>query len=85
MLTHPTLDRLETLGFAAMANAVAEQDRIGGYDAMPFMERLGLVVEAESVARDHKRFVSRLRAAALRQTATIEGERKFYLPLRANA
>lgn len=72
MLTHPTLDKLETLGFAAMANAVAEQDRIGGYDAMPFMERLGLVVEAESVARDHKRFVSRLRMATLRQTATIE-------------
>ena len=72
MLTHPTLDKLETLGFAAMANAVAEQDRVGGYDAMPFMERLGLVVEAEAVARDHKRFVSRLRAATLRQTATIE-------------
>ena len=72
MLTHPTLDQLETLGFAAMANAVAEQDRVGGYDAMPFMERLGLVVEAEAVARDHKRFVSRLRAATLRQTATIE-------------
>lgn len=72
MLTHPTLDKLETLGFAAMANAVAEQDRVGGYDAMPFMERLGLVVEAESVARDHKRFVSRLRMATLRQSATIE-------------
>ena len=72
MLTHPTLDKLETLGFAAMANAVAEQDRVGGYDSMPFMERLGLVVEAEAVARDHKRFVSRLRAATLRQTATIE-------------
>lgn len=72
MLTHPTLDKLETLGFAAMASAVAEQDRVGGFDAMPFLERLGLVVEAEAVARDHKRFVSRLRAAALRQTATIE-------------
>ncbi len=72
MLTHPTLDKLETLGFAAMANAVAEQDRVGGYDSMPFMERLGLVVEAEAIARDHKRFVSRLRAATLRQTATIE-------------
>jgi DNA replication protein DnaC len=72
MLTHPTLDKLETLGFAAMAKAVAEQDRIGGYDAMPFMERLGLAVEAEAAARDHKRFVSRLRTATLRQTATIE-------------
>lgn len=72
MLTHPTLDKLETLGFAAMAKAVAEQDRVGGYDAMPFMERLGLAVEAEAVARDHKRFVSRLRTATLRQSATIE-------------
>jgi DNA replication protein DnaC len=72
MLTHPTLDTLETLGFAAMAHAVVEQDRVGGFEAMPFMERLGLVVEAEAVARDHKRFVSRLRAAALRQTAAIE-------------
>lgn len=72
MLTHPTLDKLESLGFAAMAHAVVEQDRVGSFDAMPFMERLGLVVEAEAVARDHKRFVSRLRAAALRQTASIE-------------
>ena len=72
MLTHPTLDKMESLGFAAMAHATAEQDRIGGFDAMPFMERLGLVVEAEALARDHKRFVSRLRTATLRQTATVE-------------
>jgi DNA replication protein DnaC len=72
MLTHPTLDKLESLGFAAMAHALVEQERVGDFDAMPFMERLGLVVEAEAAARDHKRFVSRLRAAALRQTASIE-------------
>lgn len=72
MLTHPTLNKLESLGFNAMAGAVAEQDRVGGFEAMPFMERLGLIVEVEANARDHKRFVSRLRNAALRQTATIE-------------
>jgi DNA replication protein DnaC len=72
MLTHPTLDKLDKLGFGAMAGAVAEQDRTGGFDEMPFMERLGLIVEVEANARDHKRFVSRLRSAALRQTATIE-------------
>jgi DNA replication protein DnaC len=72
MLTHPTLDKLEALGFPAMAHAVIEQDRVGGFDVMPFMERLGLVVEAEAAARDHKRFVSRLRNASLRQTACIE-------------
>lgn len=72
MLTHPTLTALEGLGFGAMAHAVAEQDRVGGFEAMAFMERLGLVVEAEAAARDHKRFVSRLRAAALRQSAAIE-------------
>jgi DNA replication protein DnaC len=72
MLTHPTLEKLEKLGFAAMAHAVVEQDRVGGFEAMTFMERLGLVVEAEAVARDHKRFVSRLRAATLRQTASME-------------
>ena len=72
MLAHPTLSKLEKLGFAAMAGAVAEQDRIGGFDTMAFMERLGLIVEVEASARDHKRFVSRLRVAALRQTAAIE-------------
>ena len=40
---------------------------------MPFMERLGLIVEVEANARDHKRFVSRsAHQPPLRQTATIE-------------
>jgi DNA replication protein DnaC len=72
MLTHPTLDKLEQLGFPAMAQAVIEQDRAGSFNDMPFLERLGLVVEAEAAARDHKRFVSRLRNASLRQTASVE-------------
>jgi DNA replication protein DnaC len=72
MLAHPTIDKLEELGLSAMAHAIAEQERIGDHTEAPFLERLGLLVEAEAAARDHKRFVSRIRAAALRQSACME-------------
>jgi DNA replication protein DnaC len=72
MLAHPTIEKLQDLGLAAMARAVAEQERAGDHADAPFLERLGFLVEAEAAARDHKRFVSRLRAAALRQSACME-------------
>jgi DNA replication protein DnaC len=72
MLTHPTYDRLITLGLIGMAKAFEEQRRSPDLDALPFEERLGLMVDREAAARDTKRLTTRLKFAALRQSACVE-------------
>lgn len=48
MLTHPTSDRLEALGFTGMAKALDEQRSAGDtFESLSFEERLGLLVDRE--------------------------------------
>ncbi len=66
MLTHPTLDQLNTLGLTGMACAwrdLAEQDPNA---ALSRDEWLALMLECEASTRAEKRFSNRLRAAKLR-------------------
>ena len=72
MLTHPTSDRLLALGLTGMAKALDEQRTQRNVDGLSFEERLGLLVDREAVERETKRLVTRLKAANLRQSATIE-------------
>lgn len=72
MLTHPTQDRLIALGLTGMAKALEEQRRQPDVAALAFEERLGLLVDRESIERENKRLVNRLRFAGLRQNAAIE-------------
>jgi DNA replication protein DnaC len=72
MLTHPTFDRLMTLGLTGMAKALDEQRQQRNVEGLSFEERLGLLVDREVVERESKRLVSRLKVANLRQNATIE-------------
>lgn len=73
MLTHPTSDRLEALGFTGMAKALDEQRRAGAtFESLSFEERLGLLVDREATERDAKKLATRLRFAALRQAACVE-------------
>ena len=72
MLTHPTLEKLETLRFAGMASALREQLAQPDIDQLDFMERLGLLVDREEVVRHNVRLKSRLRRAQLRQPACME-------------
>jgi DNA replication protein DnaC len=72
MLTHPTQDRLTALGLTGMAKALEEQQRQPDIAALPFEERLGLLVDREAIERENKRLVSRLKFAGLRQDAAIE-------------
>lgn len=73
MLTHPTSDRLEALGFARMAKALDEQRCAGAnFENLSFEERLGLLVDREATERDAKKLATRLRFAALRQAACVE-------------
>src|SRR6202049_1058293 len=72
MLTHPTHERLITLGLAGMAKAFEEQRRSPDLEALSFEERVGLLVDREAAERDTKRLTTRLKFAALRQSACVE-------------
>jgi DNA replication protein DnaC len=72
MLTHPTHERLITLGLAGMAKALEEQRQSPDLDALSFEERVGLLVDREAAERDTKRLTTRLKFAALRQSACVE-------------
>ena len=72
MLTHPTHERLNTLGLTGMAKAFEEQRRSPDLDALSFEERIGLLVDREAAERDTKRLTTRLKFAALRQSACVE-------------
>jgi len=73
MLTEPTLDKLKTLKLDAMAHAWLEQQKQPDIAQLAFDERLGLLVEAQWLARENKRLSRCLKEAKLRQTqACIE-------------
>ena len=72
MLTHPTLDKLQALKLMGMSHALLEQMQMPEMTEVPFEERLGLLVDRESTAREDRRLTTRLHQAKLRQTACIE-------------
>ena len=52
MTTTMTLARLRDLRLSGMAQAlVRQQEQVGTYEALPFLERLGLLVEQECLER----------------------------------
>lgn len=72
MLRHPTLDQLHALGLYGMAKAfaeLAETDEAKGIDRNDW---LALLLDRESSLRRDKRLAARLRAARLRQHASVE-------------
>jgi DNA replication protein DnaC len=72
MLTHPTLDKLQTLKLSGMYHALVEQLQMADIAALSFEEPFGLLVDRELTERDTRRLTTRLRQAKLRQTACIE-------------
>jgi DNA replication protein DnaC len=55
-----------------MALGLREQLESSQYLALSFEERFGLLVDREAEARDSRRLALRLKAARLRQEATVE-------------
>ncbi|MHC2189479.1 DNA replication protein DnaC [Bradyrhizobium diazoefficiens] len=55
-----------------MAKAFEEQRRSPDLEALPFEDRIGLLVDREAAERDTRRLTTRLKIAALRQTACVE-------------
>ena len=72
MLMNQTLDKLDALGLFGMAMSLREQLESTQYATLSFEERLGVLVDREAEARDSRRLTLRLKAAKLRQEATIE-------------
>ena len=73
MLAHPTHERLIALGLAGMARAFEEQRGSPDLAALSFEERVGIMADREAAERDTKRMTARLKFAALRQNACVEG------------
>ncbi|MGX1168770.1 hypothetical protein AB7M16_005036 [Bradyrhizobium sp. USDA 372] len=72
MLNHPTHERLIELGLSGMAKAFEEQRRSPDLEALPFEDRIRLLVDREAAERDTRRLTTRLKLAALRQNACVE-------------
>ena len=72
MLLTQTLDKLDALGLFGMVLGLREQLEGSHYASLSFEERFGLLVDREAEARDSRRLALRLKAAKLRQEATVE-------------
>lgn len=73
MLVNPTVGKLEALGLGAMAAGLTHQmETPGTFAELSFEDRLGLLADAETDARDSRRLARRLKDAKLRYPATLE-------------
>ena len=72
MLTHPTLDKLESLRLHGMIQALKQQWQQPESNELSFEQRLGLLVDRETDLRQTRQMQARLRKAKLRQNAVIE-------------
>lgn len=72
MLTHPLFEQLKTLRCQGMLNAFQEQLNTPDINRLSFDERFALLVERETVTRENRRLINRLRQAKLKEEACIE-------------
>ncbi len=68
-----TISRLHDLRLGAMAQALqSQQEQVGTYDGLSFMERLGLLVEQECLEREHRKQERLIRQARFKLSASIQ-------------
>lgn len=72
MLTHPTLEKLQTLRLTGMLKALEEQQRMADIEKLGFEERIGLLIDREFTERENRRLGSRLKKAKLRHACCTE-------------
>ena len=72
MLIEPLMTQLQTLGLRGMGRALEHQHRNPEVEALPFEDRLILLLQHEVAARQSHRLAQRLRWARLPQTAGVE-------------
>jgi DNA replication protein DnaC len=74
MLKEPTMEKMQAMRLRAMATAWNEQQQVADVVALPFDERLAMLIDAEWMARENKRLGRALKEAKLRiGEASIEG------------
>lgn len=74
MFREPTLEKLNAMRLRVMASTWLDQDKSPDTIALPFDERLAMLVDAEMLARENARLAKNLRDAKLRMAeACIEG------------
>jgi DNA replication protein DnaC len=66
MLTEQTVERLRSLRLGAIAEAYLAQQRDAAAATLSFDERLGMLVDAEQLARENRALTRRLKEAKLR-------------------
>lgn len=73
MLIHPMKEKMTLLKLTGMLDALEDQGRTPELVRdLSFEDRLGLLVDQEILIRENKRTATRLKAAKLRQNATLE-------------
>jgi len=72
LLKHPTLDQLHVLGLYGMAKAFVELGQTDEAKGIDRNDWLALLLDRETTWRRDKRLTARLRAAKLRQQASVE-------------
>ena len=80
MLTNPTYNKLVALNLLGMARAFGEQLESAGHQALPFDDRLGLLVDREATERDNRRLERNLKAAKLRISSACVEDLDFRQP-----
>jgi len=83
MMNQTTLDKMQAMKMAAMAEAFGNQLGSSQYAELIFEERVGLLVDAEWTALEQRKLSRRLRAAKLRHAASLENV-DFKAPRRLN-
>ena len=72
-MTAQTLTRLRQLKLGGMAAALeVQQEQLGTYEGLPFIERLGLLVDQEQQMREYRKQERLTRQARLKLNATIQ-------------
>ena len=72
MLTHPTLEKLQTLRLSGMLKALEEQQRMPDIGSLDFEQRLALLIDREMTERENRRLATRLKKARLRHSCCVE-------------
>ena len=72
MLTQATIDKMHHMKMAALAEAFERQVRSSEFASLSFEERVGMMIDAESDAREQRKRTRRLQGAHLRYQASLE-------------
>ena len=72
MLIEQTLEKMNVMKLSGMAEGLRQQLGSAEHAKLAFDDRLGLLVDAEWIAREQRKLAKRLRAAKLRYPASIE-------------